>query len=281
MAVRTIEFKQQCSERAKKQWESESFRKSRTAFLTGRKLSDSTKEKISLANKGQVPWIKGKHHSEESKDKLRKNSHGFTDEMRKKIAETKKNNPKPFTVEALQNMSIAQKGKKRSAETIAKIANANRGKKRSPESCKKMSEKAMGRVRSSETKKKMSVSRKKMFLDPVYVSKMNKAWGIKPNKPEIFLTNLLNDLYPNEWKYTGDFSFMINGKCPDFVNCNGQKKIIEIFGDYWHKGQNPQDRIDIFKPYGYDTLVIWEHELKDIEGVIVKIKEFHNSKLVK
>lgn len=26
----------------------------------------------------------------------------------------------------------------------------------------------------------------------------------------------------------------IGGLCPDFVNCNGKKVIIELFGDYWH-----------------------------------------------
>lgn len=104
---------------------------------------------------------------------------------------------------------------------------------------------------------------------------MATAWGIKPNKPEKFLLRLLNDLHPGEWKYTGDFSMTINGKCPDFVNCNGQKKIIELFGHYWHRGQNPQERIDVFKPFGYETLVIWEHELKNIENLIEKINAFH------
>jgi G:T-mismatch repair DNA endonuclease (very short patch repair protein) len=39
--------------------------------------------------------------------------------------------------------------------------------------------------------------------------------------------------------------------------------------------RNPQDRIDAFKPFGFDTLVIWERELKDIENVKNKIQEFH------
>lgn len=118
---------------------------------------------------------------------------------------------------------------------------------------------------------------KALWKNDEYVKKLHKAYNIKPNKPETIILNLLNDLYPNEWKYTGDFSFMINGKNPDFVNCNGQKKLIELFGDYWHEGENPQDRIDIFKPFGYETLVIWEHELKDIKEVKNKIISFNNS----
>jgi hypothetical protein len=122
--------------------------------------------------------------------------------------------------------------------------------------------------------KKISLAHKKRWKDPEFAARRGREWQIKPNKPETFILNILNELYPNEWKYTGDFSFTINGKCPDFVNCNGQKKIIELFGDYWHDGDDPQDRINIFKPFGYDTLVIWEHELKDIDSVKSLIKKF-------
>jgi G:T-mismatch repair DNA endonuclease (very short patch repair protein) len=65
---------------------------------------------------------------------------------------------------------------------------------------------------------------------------------------------------------------------------NGQKKIIELFGDYWHgkerTGKNKKgvekERINCFAKYGYQTLIIWEHELKDINIVINKIVEFNN-----
>ncbi len=65
------------------------------------------------------------------------------------------------------------------------------------------------------------------------------------------------------YRYVGNGQFILGGKCPDFLNFNGQKKLIELFGDYWHKGENPQGRIDYFKQYGFDTLVIWEHELTE------------------
>lgn len=54
-----------------------------------------------------------------------------------------------------------------------------------------------------------------------------------------------------------------------------KKKLIELFGDYWHKGEDPQDRINIFKKFGYDTLVIWESELKDINKVKNKVIKFN------
>lgn len=39
----------------------------------GKKVKQSTKDKISFANKGKIPWIKGKHHSDETKKLMSKN----------------------------------------------------------------------------------------------------------------------------------------------------------------------------------------------------------------
>ena len=52
----------------------------------GYKHSDETKLKISLANKGNTCWCKGKHLSEETKEKLRKANIGkkYSDEVNKK-----------------------------------------------------------------------------------------------------------------------------------------------------------------------------------------------------
>jgi len=133
-------------------------------------------------------------------------------------------------------------------------------------------------VVSDETRKKLSESQKRKFKDPEFLNKYYKGMNTTPNKPEKKLFSLLENLYPGQWRYTGDFSFTINGKCPDFVNCNGQKKIIELFGDYWHRGENPQDRINEFKPFGFETLVIWESEMKNIENVKNRIREFHEIK---
>lgn len=119
-----------------------------------------------------------------------------------------------------------------------------------------------------------------LWKDPDYVQSQMKSRGAAPNKIELRFEKFLNFLYPNEWKYVGDGQLIINGRCPDFVNINGKKQIIELYGDYWHRGQDPQDRIKIFKPFGYETLVIWEKELKDIELLKMKIEKFgeHNEK---
>jgi G:T-mismatch repair DNA endonuclease (very short patch repair protein) len=107
-----------------------------------------------------------------------------------------------------------------------------------------------------------------------YVRKQMKAKGVSPNKTELRFEKLLNDLYPGEWKYVGDGQVILGGKCPDFININGQKKIIELYGDYWHKGDNPEDRAKVFEPFGYQTLVVWEKELRDMNKLKETIMEF-------
>ena len=96
----------------------------------------------------------------------------------------------------------------------------------------------------------------------------------RPNVPETKILNILNKEYPNEWKYVGNSEFWLGNRNPDFMNINGRKKLIELYGDYWHKGQNPQERIRHFKKYGFGALVIWERELKNKGRIIEKIKDF-------
>lgn len=110
--------------------------------------------------------------------------------------------------------------------------------------------------------------------------KMLKAVCAVPNKPEQYLYWILQVIFPDEYKFVGDGSVIIGGHSPDFININGQKKLIEHFGDYWHRGDDEGNRIFQFRLFGFDTLIIWEHELNDneIEMTIAKIIEFHYRK---
>ena len=125
-------------------------------------------------------------------------------------------------------------------------------------------------------RKKISDNSKAMWKNPVSQERLRAGFNAKPNKEEIFLGTILNEMYPGQWKYTGDFSFIIGGKCPDFVNCNGQKKIIEYNGTYWHRGDVPKAREKLFAEFGYETLVIWDKEMKKINSVKEKIERFCN-----
>ena len=145
---------------------------------------------------------------------------------------------------------------------------------------KSKSSKQIENYKDPKCRRVMSIRQKGRWKNAIYRDSQIKAImdGSKllPNKPEKLLNKLLDRLFPNDYKYVGDGQFIIAGKCPDFININGQKKIIELFGDYWHKDDDPQDRVDIFSPYGYKTLVVWEHELKDTSRLKDSLLEFHN-----
>ena len=125
---------------------------------------------------------------------------------------------------------------------------------------------------------KQSLSLKKYLEDPeIRSEQVRKLWialGKKPNKIETFLNNLLQENFPNEWEYVGNGKLIINGLIPDFANINGKKQLIELYGDYWHRGQDPQDRIGKLAKLGYGCLVIWESELGNKEQVINRIANF-------
>jgi len=122
---------------------------------------------------------------------------------------------------------------------------------------------------------------KQMYVEGIL--DMHKLWdsqGRKPNKHEIILDAILTKFIPNEWKYVGD------GKCwvtsgskrmnPDFINSK-RKKIIEYNGAYWHKYENNQDRIDLYKNIGYSCLIVEETELFNSSSELIKkLEEFTN-----
>ncbi|RLF26316.1 MAG: hypothetical protein DRN05_07220 [Thermoplasmata archaeon] len=109
------------------------------------------------------------------------------------------------------------------------------------------------------------------------MKKQFKGRQVHPNKLERFLSELLQELFPNEYKFVGDGTVIIGGKLPDFINVNGQKKIIEFFGNYYHKREDEEIRIAYFRRYGYKTLVIWEEELNDLPKLKNKLFRFHRS----
>ncbi len=152
------------------------------------------------------------------------------------------------------------------------------------EAKRKMSEAHKNKIVSKKTRIKMSLANKKRWQNKVYRKKvllnMLKARKLTPNKPEKALNNLLNMLLPKEYQFVGNGKIIIDRFCPDFINVNGQKKIIEMYGDYWHNlataKKRDTRRLRVYKKYGYKTLIVWEHELKDLNRLQQKIKEFNN-----
>lgn len=98
----------------------------------------------------------------------------------------------------------------------------------------------------------------------------------RPNRLEQKLIEIIrrNDL---PFRYVGNWQLVLGGKCPDFLKIGGQRQLLELFGNYWHTlkaRESITQRKAHFRQFGFDTLVIWEDELKDEAGVIRKIRSF-------
>lgn len=229
----------------------------------GKSASEETRRKQSEAAKGRVPWNKGKIncYSKETCKKISdanigrhiKWSHPMSDDQKDLISKNNKKRTNWYWT----------------------------GKKRDEETCRKVSESNKGRVAWNKGMKMDDAFREQCrqimeskWKDVTYAHSQMKAMHDFPNKPERKLLELLDTYYPGEWKYVGDGQVVIDGKIPDFINVNGQKKIIEMFGDYWHRNDDTEQRTAFFKDFGYDTLVIWESELKDRRVALKKIAVF-------
>lgn len=220
--------------------------------------------------RGHNPPLLGWHHTVEARQRMRE----------AKLGRPSPRAGKHLSEETRQKLREANIGKHPSEETLCKMRAVQKYAPHTTEEGRKKHGAAIRRAwaaKSDEERrmwaKNISEGKKECFKDPEFCKKMGIAWGMKPNKPESLLAKLLEDLYPSEWKYTGDFSFAINGKNPDFVN-RERDKVIEFFGDYFHAGQDPADRAAVFAPFGYQTLIIWESEMKNMEGVVSRIHAF-------
>jgi len=233
----------------------------------GHRHTDEAKRKMSEIHKGKPTWSKG----------LTKE----TDERIKKISEANKGQHR--TEEARYRMSNACRGRHFSLETRRKIGEANKGRHYTKMTRRKMSEANKGQHLSLEAKRKIGEKNKKHWQNPNFVRKMILAYQIKPNHAERKFDAILQEVCPGEFALNVHANIMVlGGKIPDFVNVNGKKQLIELYGDYWHDPkrfpdrQSPQERIDYFRQFGWEVLVVWEHELKDEVILKRKLQTFVN-----
>lgn len=95
----------------------------------------------------------------------------------------------------------------------------------------------------------------------------------RPTFPEFILGEFLEEVSPGEWKYNGDCSLgiVIGGKVPDFMNVNGKKEVIEVFGTYWHDVDEVEPLMEHYKKFGFRCLILWEYECFSKEDVRTSI----------
>ena len=106
-----------------------------------------------------------------------------------------------------------------------------------------------------------------------------------PNATEQKLMDIIESVLPGCYELNHPKKGMLVGnRHPDFVAI-GSKKVIDMFGDYWHdpvkfpKVLSELDRVKYFEKYGYSLLVIWESELKNLETLVPKLVSFHTTEV--
>ena len=103
------------------------------------------------------------------------------------------------------------------------------------------------------------------------------------NKLEQWFELFLHTYVSIEWRFVGTGQLIIGNKSPDFWD--GGKQLIELNGCYYHScpehhpndGKNPdssREKTAIFKAQGFQTIIVWEHELQETDKVIERIGKF-------
>lgn len=91
------------------------------------------------------------------------------------------------------------------------------------------------------------------------------------------------------FNYCGDGTLVINGRCPDFVENDGKKMVIEVADKFqkmlWDRRKYKswqgyeKNRIVFFKNFGWKCLTLWKDELENNpENVLDEVNEFIGGK---
>ncbi len=162
----------------------------------------------------------------------------MSEDHKRKLSEAKKGKPSP------------RKGEHLSEETKNKLRLANIGKKHTEETKKKISLALKGKAKSPEVVKKMLRNR------PISLLEMKVQRVI--------------DKYGLPYKYVGNGQFLIESKCPDFINTNGLKIAVEVFDRRTQSKQKVgsinqwrKDREKLFRRYGWEIIFFERNRMSE------------------
>lgn len=103
-----------------------------------------------------------------------------------------------------------------------------------------------------------------------------KNFKAKKTELEQKLEQILVQQFPGQWIYNGDYSqkCRVGTLIPDFINTNGGKKAIEVFGRHWHEHWEELEWKERYEREGWEVLIIWEEEFKNELDLIEKVKNY-------
>ena len=128
-------------------------------------------------------------------------------------------------------------------------------------------------------KKEQTLYNRYGVTNPMHVAKFAQKNVDSNQKPITSIEKKIINLNIPFLKFVGNGKFwrtlILNNKRinknPDFVFID-QRKIIEVFGDYWHRKDIPQDLIDAYANIGYTTLVLWEKDIRKMSNDVLRLK---------
>lgn len=285
-------YKEEASKRMIEKWKDEKFRE----FMISTQIYDDNRSKN--VSDGLKRYYKTDEGKQKAKDLALKNSEDrkgktydelFGEEKANEIKEMVKDimvkkweNP-DFRLKMEEIMSSEERRKKISNSIKEFYSSEDSIETRAIMSQKKKEqwEDQNSSYNSTDFRNKKSIESTKKWGDSEFVNKVREHLIGKKTKSEQLLESILNTYFPNQFTFVGDLSFIIGTRNPDFID-EKNNKLIELFGDYWHsekvQGIDPiiheKERVSYFKSHNYDTLVIWENELNDIDGLKNKINNF-------
>lgn len=277
----TEEWKKQQSIRSKKLWETKLRERRKTDRDWARNQSASLKkwwanprnrELQSKAHIGQVAWNKGKRGilSDETRKRIGDRTRGKTleeilgEEKACKIRRISSLTIRRLRKEGKMNPRLFGSKNPSKRPEIKAILHEQKLGRRNPMWRIGKKHPFYGKRHSEEARRKIREKRK---LQQIPTSR---------TKPELKFIEIC-EKYNLPFRYTGDGSFWIENVNPDFVECNGKKIAVEVFGDYWHsrpeKIREDELKERTLAKYGWKRIIIWQHELDSLpeETIIDKI----------
>jgi len=210
----------------------------------GKKLSEEHKYHISINSKGKN---KGKSHQAWNKG-LKLGTHDVSEETKQKIRETKVGNLNPMF------------GKHHSEEHRRKISEANKGRIVTEETRKKISKSCMENAKINKNYgmrgKHLTQEQLKSHLNGLY----KRPTSFEKKISELCIENSLPFIY------TGNGTFLINFKNPDFID-KKNKVVIEVFyswfkiRDYGSVKNYKEFCREKYNSYGWKVIFIDENEV--------------------
>lgn len=185
---------------------------------------------------------------------------------------------------------------KKTDVAVARQATAVSGRSKTTNHKAKLADANFGKVQSTKTLERRSLSLKKAwrrarrtggawYTSSCKAAQKNAAarrrylpWGQwknigKKNRAEARLEKFLRAKFPGEFKYVGDKQVCIGRKFPDFINVNGRKELVELFGRNVHgpeftghrRCDESRSRKAHFRKFGFTTAVVWSNQLGNEE----------------